>query len=192
MRTPHSIVLHHRAARPPRAPCPHPHHARRFLPDPPQNTDLTNEGLSTMNVSSDRGAGVDHHPSADLDRYPSAVDRWQPGLARPGCLRRALGGSATRWTLLSGGLATGVQHVGSRVLHDAVGRSLRAGRAVADRFLSSLREPSGLVAPSEASACGRLHVNRWLAGRRAGRGVECQFQHLRPPCQLASPQRAAS
>ena len=27
--------------------------------------DLTNEGLSTKNVSSDRGAGVDQHPSAD-------------------------------------------------------------------------------------------------------------------------------
>ena len=46
----------------------------RVLPDASQNTDLTNEGLSTKNVSSDRGAGVDHHPSADLDRYPSAVD----------------------------------------------------------------------------------------------------------------------
>ena len=53
---------------------PDPHHAWRFVPDPPQNTDLTNEGLSTRNVSSDRGAGVDQHPSADLDRYPSAVD----------------------------------------------------------------------------------------------------------------------
>ena len=33
----------------------------------------------------------------------------EPGLARPGSLRRALGGSATRWTLISGGLGKGVR-----------------------------------------------------------------------------------
>ena len=80
---------HHRAARPPRASRPDPHHAWRFLPDPPQNTDLTNEGLSTKNVSSDRGAGVDQHPAADLDHFPSAVDTTLSRKGRGG--RNALG-----------------------------------------------------------------------------------------------------
>ena len=35
---------------------------------------LINEGLSTKNVSRDRRAGVGHHPAADLDHYPIAVD----------------------------------------------------------------------------------------------------------------------
>ena len=41
--------------------------------------------------------------------YNTQAPAQQPGLARPGYLRRALGGSATRWTLISGGLAKGVR-----------------------------------------------------------------------------------
>ena len=95
------VPHHHGATRPPRAPRPHPHHARRFLPHAAQNTDLTNEGLSTKNVSSDRGAGVDHHPGADLDRYPSAVDsrltlRRNRSPRRPVHQPRRPGGATTR------------------------------------------------------------------------------------------------
>ena len=43
------------------------------------------------------------------DRVQHEAPAQQPGLARPGYLRRALGGSATRWTLISGGLAKGVR-----------------------------------------------------------------------------------
>ena len=53
-----------------------------------------------------RGAGADRGLA---DRVQHEAPAQQPGLARPGCLRRALGGSATRWTLISGGLAKGVR-----------------------------------------------------------------------------------
>ena len=43
------------------------------------------------------------------DRVQHEAPAQQPGLARSGCLRRALGGSATRWTLIRGGLAKGVR-----------------------------------------------------------------------------------
>ena len=41
---------------------------------------------------------------------------------RPGCLRRALRGSETRWTLISGGLAKGVRSVGA--IYEYLGQSL--------------------------------------------------------------------
>ena len=53
-----------------------------------------------------RGAGA-HRGLADRVQHEAPAQ--QPGLARPGCLRRALGDSATRWTLISGGLAKGVR-----------------------------------------------------------------------------------
>ena len=53
-----------------------------------------------------RGAGADRGLA---DRVQHEAPAQQPGLARPGYLRRALGGSATRWTLISGGLAKGVR-----------------------------------------------------------------------------------
>ena len=53
-----------------------------------------------------RGAGADRGLA---DRVQHEAPAQQPGLALPGCLRRALGGSATRWTLISGGLAKGVR-----------------------------------------------------------------------------------
>ena len=46
---------------------------------------------------------------AQVHRVQHEAPAQQPGLARPGCLRRALGGSATRGTLISGGLAKGVR-----------------------------------------------------------------------------------
>ncbi len=55
-----------------------------------------------------RGAGADRGLA---DRVQHEAPAQQPGLARPGYLRRALGGSATRWTLISGGLAKGVRSV---------------------------------------------------------------------------------
>ena len=53
-----------------------------------------------------RGAGA-HRGLADRVQHEAPAQ--QPALACPGCLRRALGGSATRWTLISGGLAKGVR-----------------------------------------------------------------------------------
>ena len=53
-----------------------------------------------------RGAGA---ARGLADRVQHEAPAQQPGLARPGCLRRALGGSATRWTLISDGLAKGVR-----------------------------------------------------------------------------------
>ena len=44
-----------------------------------------------------RGAGA---ARGLADRVQHEAPAQQPGLARPGCLRRALGGSATRWTLI--------------------------------------------------------------------------------------------
>ena len=51
-----------------------------------------------------RGAGADRGLA---DRVQHEAPAQQPGLARPGYLRRALGGSATRWTLISGGRGSG-------------------------------------------------------------------------------------
>ncbi len=48
-----------------------------------------------------------------LHRSRRSRDLKQPGLARPGCLRRATQGGTTGWTLISGGLAKGVRSVGA-------------------------------------------------------------------------------
>ena len=53
-----------------------------------------------------RGAGA---ARGLADRVQHEAPAQQPGLARPGCLRRALRGSATRWTLISGGPVSGGQ-----------------------------------------------------------------------------------
>ena len=58
-----------------------------------------------------RGAGADRGLA---DRVQHEAPAQQPGLARPGCLRRATQGGTTGWTLIRGGLAKGVRSPPSR------------------------------------------------------------------------------
>ena len=105
-----------------------------------------------------RGAGA---ARGLADRVQHEAPAQQPGLARPGCLRPALGGSATRWTLISGGLAKGVRSGRQNLMRptDTHGAKPPSSGLLSTRWLGI--RCTGLRPSGESSAndrCGRIAV----------------------------------
>ena len=102
-----------------------------------------------------RGAGADRGLA---DRVQHEAPAQQPGLARPGCLRRALGSSATRWTLISGGLAKGVRSHPSRTV------SMSAGRNCTPLSVATVSALAISASVKLSNSKSRSHTWMWLGG----------------------------